>query len=74
MSGVVVPFRPRSEVPHRAPVIRTPEPECRLNEAMPVTIEAGVRLMDLFRALTPAGLSLCRDDRTGALLIRRGRT
>lgn len=67
----VIEFRPRSEVlPASVPVVRTEAQARRLDEPQPLTVEAGVPFVKLFRALHAGGFVLTYDQRTGCFLVR----
>lgn len=74
MSGVIIPFRPRSEVvPSSMPIIRTEVPRDILERASPITVEAGIQFMELWGALQAGGFEVVYDQRTSCFLIRKKR-
>lgn len=67
--AVVVPFRPRDQVPRHIQSFRSEPPEFRRLESAPVRIDGDVIVSQLLRGLRTAGLTFKHDARTSEFVI-----
>ena len=67
--GVVVPFRPRDQVPRMVRSFRSEPAATGYCASAPVRIDGTVIFTDLLRGLRSAGLTLQHDKRTGGFVV-----
>ena len=68
-SGVVVPFRPRDQVPRPIRSLRGEPSATAFCASAPIRIDGSVIFSQLLRGLHSAGLTFQHDRRTGEFVI-----